>query len=71
MPNAKDRLLLAAELLDLAERLLCILETSRRGAVVVQFAVTELNTVEEAMTLLNVFMPDQQPHRRTTAALDI
>ena len=70
MPNAKDRLLQAAELLDLAERLLCILETSRRG-VGVQFAVTELKAVEEAVALLKVSMPDQQPHRRTTAALDI
>jgi hypothetical protein len=58
MPNTKDCLLQAEELLDLAEHLIRILETNR-GDVVVQFAVTELNSVGEAGALLNVSMPDQ------------
>ena len=48
MPDAKDRLLWATELLDLAEHLICILETGDR-AVVVQFAVTDLKAVGEAV----------------------
>lgn len=48
MPDAKDRLLWAAKLLDPAEHLIGILETSDRG-VVVRFAVTDLKAVEEAV----------------------
>jgi hypothetical protein len=68
--NAKDRLLWAAELLDLAEHLICILETGDRG-VVVQFAVTDLKAVGEAVALMKVSMPYQQAHRRTTAVRDV
>jgi hypothetical protein len=56
MPDARDCLLQAAELLELAEHLVCILETGDRG-VVVRFAVTELKSVGEAVALLNVSMP--------------
>lgn len=48
VPDAKDHLLWAAELLDPAEHLVGILETSDRG-VVVRFAVTDLKAVEEAV----------------------
>jgi hypothetical protein len=56
MPDARDCLLQAAELLELTELLICILETSNRG-VVVRFAVTELKALREAVALLNVSMP--------------
>jgi len=48
MPDGKDRLLLAAELLDLAEHLICALETCDKNTVV-QFALTELQGVREAV----------------------
>jgi hypothetical protein len=53
VPDAKDRLLWAAELLDLVEHLICILETSDRR-VVVQFAVTDLKAVGEAVALMRI-----------------
>ena len=70
VPDAKDRLLWAPELLDLAEYLIGILETGDRG-VVVQFAVTDLKAVEEAVALMKVTMPYQQADRRTTAVRDV
>jgi hypothetical protein len=66
----KDRLLWAAELLDLAEHLIGILETGD-GREVVQFAVTDLKAVEEAVALMKVPIPYQQAHRRTTAVRDV
>ena len=48
VPCAKDRLLRAAELLDLAENLIGTLETSDR-CVLVRVAVTNLKAVEEAV----------------------
>jgi hypothetical protein len=70
VPDAKDRLLWAAGLLDLAEHLICILETGDRG-VVVQFAVTDLKAVGEAVALTKVSVPYQPAHRRTTAVRDV
>ena len=70
MPDAKDRLLWAAELLDIAEHLIGILETGDKG-VVVQFAVTDLKAVEEAVALMKVSTPYRQVHRRTTAVRDV
>lgn len=52
MAEAKNRLFMAAELLDLAEHLICVLETSDRD-VVVKFGVTELRTIEKAGVFLN------------------
>jgi hypothetical protein len=63
VPDAKDRLLWAAELLDLAEHLICILESGDRG-VVVEFAVTDLKAVGEAMALMKVSMPYQHINKR-------
>jgi hypothetical protein len=62
MPNAKDRLLQATEPARPSRTSALHSETSRRGAVI-QLAVTELKALEEAVALLNVSMPDQQPHR--------
>lgn len=70
MPDAKDRLLWAAELLDLAEYLIGILETGDRG-VVVQFAVSDLKAFGDAVAVMKVSMPYQHAHRRTTAVRDV
>jgi len=69
MPDGKDRLLRAAELLDLSEHLICTLGTCDRG-MVVRFAMTELQALAEAVALLNISTPYQQAPRRTTAAVD-
>jgi hypothetical protein len=69
MPDGKDRLLQAAQLLDLAEHLICTLGTCDR-AIVVQFAVTELQVLGEAVACLDLSTPYQQGPRRTTAAVD-
>jgi hypothetical protein len=53
MPDTKDGLLRAAELLDLAEHLICTLETCDRSTVV-QFAQCELQAVQDVVALLNV-----------------
>jgi len=52
MPDTKDRLLRAAELLDLAEHLICTLETCDRSTVV-QFVQSELQAVQAVVALLN------------------
>lgn len=56
MPDVKGRLLRAADLLDLAEHLICALETCD-SSTVVQFAQAELQGVQEVLALLNVFQP--------------
>jgi len=53
VPDVRDRLLRAAELLDLAEHLIGALETCD-SSTVVQFAQTELQSVQEVVALLNV-----------------
>jgi hypothetical protein len=53
MPDTKDRLLRAAELLDLAEHLICTLETCD-GSTVVQFVQSELQSIQDVVALLNV-----------------
>ena len=53
MPDVKDRLLRAADLLDLAEHLICALETCD-SSTVVQFAPTELQGVQDVVAFLNV-----------------
>jgi hypothetical protein len=60
MPDGKDRLLRAAQLLDLAEHLTCTLGTCDR-AIVVQFAVTELQVLGEAVALMTAAVDNMKP----------
>jgi hypothetical protein len=64
VPDAKDHLLWAAELLDPAEHLIGILETSDRGVVV---CGDRPESGRRGGGAMKASMPYQQAHRRTTA----